>query len=102
MRPLNIASSVVLTTLLLAPQVGLSQQKCGSRDDLVAVLGEKYQEHLISGGLTGPTKLLEVWRSEDGTTWTILITEANGRSCIVASGTDWVEFPGVMAEMMGA
>lgn len=75
--------------------------KCGPRADVVETLGAKYEEQLIGGGLAGESRILEVWRAADGASWTILLTEAEGKSCIVASGETWIDFPLAMASMMG-
>ena len=97
--------TLTLTTLLIgltAPFAAAQGQplKCGPRDQMVETLGAKYEEQLIGGGLAGATRILEVWRAADGSSWTILLTEAGGRSCIVAAGEDWVDFPTMMASMM--
>ncbi|MEM8788372.1 MAG: hypothetical protein AAGE76_08920 [Pseudomonadota bacterium] len=84
----------------LAAQQG-GDSKCGPRDQMTERLGVKFGEQLHSGGLTGPTKLLEIWTSEDSGSWTILLTDADGTSCIVAAGNDWVDFPAAMMGQMG-
>ena len=48
---------------------------------------------MVSGGLSSATKLVEIWATEDGATWTILLTEASGRTCIMAAGKDWLDMP---------
>lgn len=97
MKPLMI---LVLAALLLPGFSARAQQTCGPRDALVETLGNKYKEELIGGGLQGNSRILEVWRAEDGSSWTILLSFADGRSCIIASGQDWVDFPETMASMM--
>ncbi len=81
------AAVVLLTSASIQAQTA-----CAPRDTLVANLSERFGETLTSGGLSGPTKLLELWTGESGS-WTILMTDAFGTSCIVASGRNWTEFP---------
>jgi hypothetical protein len=37
--------------------------------------------------------LVEVFASNDGTSWTIVVTRPDGWSCIVAVGEDWEMLP---------
>ena len=77
-----------------------AQVKCGPRDQIVDVLGKQHGESMVAGGLAGATKLLEVWTADEGATWTLLLTDANGTSCILASGQQWHERAPLMS-MMG-
>lgn len=97
-RALGACAILAASATALSAQ---SEPKCGERDKLITELGQKFGEQLSAGGLTGPTKLLEIWNSEDTGSWTILQTDADGQSCIVASGSDWVDFPAAMMSMMG-
>lgn len=65
---------------------------CGMRDSMVERLKSAYSESLTAGGLQGNqtmTTMLEVWASEESGTFTVMITNPQGVSCIVAAGTDW-------------
>ncbi len=65
---------------------------CAQRDVVVERLQSKYSERLTAGGLQGAQMsmtMLEVWASPDTGTFTVLLTNANGVTCIVASGTDF-------------
>lgn len=67
---------------------------CGLRDTLVEQLEAKYAEQLAFGGLQevrGQQSVMEVWASAETGTFTVLLTQANGISCIVAAGTDFFE-----------
>lgn len=63
--------------------------QCGMRDAVIGALAEGYGERLAGAGLQSETRVLEVWTSDESGTWTILMTRADGTTCIVASGTDW-------------
>lgn len=65
---------------------------CAKRDIVVDRLKDKFSEQLAAGGLQASrtaTTLVEVWASPETGTFTVMLTNANGVSCIVAAGTDW-------------
>jgi hypothetical protein len=61
---------------------------CMDREAIVQRLLEKYQEVQQSIGLSGSV-LVEVFVSFETGSWTILMTDAGGRSCVLASGQNW-------------
>lgn len=63
---------------------------CGERADFVEKLDEAYGEKLISAGLEADGNVFEVYRSETGS-WTILVTEPEGPTCVLASGEAWTD-----------
>jgi hypothetical protein len=85
----------ILTIILagLAATPTQAQVACGSRDIVVAKLGEKYGETRRGGGLAGPTAIYEVFASEATGTWTILKTTADGFACVMAVGDGWQDAP---------
>ena len=91
----------ILTTLVLilgmaaiGPLDAQAQMACGTRDSVVAKLGDKYGEVRRGGGLTGSTAIFEIWASEATGTWTILKTTPDGSSCIMAVGDGWQDDAG--------
>ena len=68
-----------------------AQNNCAARDSVVDKLSVKYGEAFAGGGLQNANSVFEVWFSEEKGTWTILMTRADGMSCIMASGTNWRE-----------
>ena len=62
---------------------------CGKRDDVVAQLSEKYKETPVGIGLASNGGLIELLAASNGTTWTLIVTVANGPTCLVATGHDW-------------
>ncbi|MGC3938036.1 hypothetical protein ACOTTU_09510 [Roseobacter sp. EG26] len=67
---------------------------CGPREAVIEKLKSKYAEHFTAGGLqttrTSQT-IVEIWSSPDTGTFTVLLTNPNGVSCVVAAGTDFFE-----------
>ena len=66
-----------------------AQQFCADRTTVTERLEGNYGESFAGGGVRNEKSIFEVWMSEEKGTWTILMTMADGRSCIMASGTDW-------------
>lgn len=79
----------LLCLALAIPTTGLAQTACAEREDLIENLSKRYGETFAGGGLQNPKSILEVWYSAEKGTWTVLMTRADGRSCIMASGTNW-------------
>ena len=86
---------IVMATLALmvAAPAAMAQQYCAERHVVVDRLKTGYGESYAGGGLRNETSVFEVWFSEEDGTWTILMTLANGQSCVMASGTNWREGP---------
>ena len=70
-----------------------AQQACADRETLVAELGQNYQERLSAAGLFDRTHLVELFVSEDGGTWTLLLSRADGVTCVLSSGEAWSDYP---------
>ena len=81
--------NLIILALMAAPGIALAQANCAERDVVVDKLETGYGEEFAGGGLQSSSRIIEVWASEDRGTWTILMTRADGTSCIMASGTDW-------------
>jgi hypothetical protein len=69
-----------------------TQQQCGPRDEVVKVLNAKYQESQRALGLINEKAMMEVYISAQGT-WTMVVTNDQGLSCVIAAGESWDEMP---------
>lgn len=88
-RHLTLAA---LTSLALVTAMPAQATSCGMRDKMVEKLETKYSEHLAAGGLqkvSSVDAVMEIWASSETGTFTVLITNPQGVSCIVAAGTDF-------------
>jgi hypothetical protein len=74
-----------------------AQTACGPRDTVVHRLAERYGETRQSMGLGTNNAVIEVFASTEGS-WTITVTNANGTTCLIASGQAFEE----MAENLPA
>lgn len=88
----------VFALALLAPATLQAQTNCAARDSVVRSLEASYGEVFAGGGVQNAQRIFEVWHSEEKGTWTILMTRADGKSCIMASGTNWREGDGIPAQ----
>ncbi|KUJ76618.1 hypothetical protein [Ruegeria profundi] len=69
-------------------------KNCAQREHVIAKLQDSYSEELVFGGLqktSGAQAVMEVWTSKETGSYTVLVTHANGMTCIVAVGTDFFE-----------
>ncbi|WP_394707502.1 hypothetical protein [uncultured Celeribacter sp.] len=78
------AALLMATTLTAAP--ASAQQNCAQRDQILDRLTSKYGESRQSIGLAPNSGVVEVFASDETGTWTILVTNPNGITCLIASG----------------
>jgi hypothetical protein len=99
-RTSGLACALMIGTLLtgLASPVQ-AQGRCGPHGEIVKVLNGKYQEYRHALGLINEKAVLEVYISRKGT-WTMLVTDRSGITCILAAGDAWDEAP-VLAQGTG-
>lgn len=67
-----------------------SETTCGARETVTERLEVRFGEIQQGTGLVSTNRILELWRSKDGT-WTILMTRPDGKTCILAAGQGWDE-----------
>lgn len=84
----RILKGLTLLAVVL-PSVAHAQNNCAKRDLVIEKLAANYGEVFGGGGLQNANRVFEVWFSEEKGTWTILMTRADGLTCIMASGTNW-------------
>lgn len=78
---------------VIAPSAAEAQlAMCGDRAQIIDQLKTKYNETRQATGLIANNGAAELYISEKGT-WTMLVTLAGGKSCIIAAGHDWDSAP---------
>ena len=85
-RWIKLAAVGVMMALSAVP--ARAQVICGGHDYLVARLAAAFEEKRLGYGVAGPAAIFEVFVSASGT-WTILMTDVKGQSCILAAGDGW-------------
>jgi hypothetical protein len=71
---------------------------CASRPEILKQLSDRFKEAPVALGLAKNGSVIEVLTSEDGQTWTIMVSQPNGSSCLVAVGEGWEELKRVGAK----
>lgn len=66
----------------------IAEVVCAPTHQMTHRLTRQFGESRRATGLRGPEELVEIWADEGGD-WTMVITYASGRSCIVAMGEHW-------------
>jgi hypothetical protein len=85
----TFVSAAAVAVLAVPGMAVAAPMACSARTDVVTKLASKYHEQPSSAALTNDGQLLEVLKSKDGTTWSIIITTPEGVSCLVAAGGSW-------------
>ncbi|MCW9035575.1 MAG: hypothetical protein OQK35_05635 [Alphaproteobacteria bacterium] len=81
----------VLLIFITVPYLGsvkASPFVCGERSEVIKTLAKAYKENPTAMGLASGGGMLEVFSSPSGS-WTIVVTQPTGTSCIVATGDGW-------------
>lgn len=79
----------ILVGLLLMAAPAFAQQNCAPRDHVILRLTTLYGEVRRGVGLGGGESIVEIYASEATGTWTIVVTNTQGISCLVAAGQSW-------------
>ena len=79
---------IIIGTILLYSTPTASQAVCGDRAEIVARLESAYQEKVVAVGMAGTGNVVELFLSTRGS-WTLLLTQPIGISCLIAAGDNW-------------
>lgn len=85
----RIALFLSALALPAAAESPIASVICAPRAQMVERLTVQYRAHLSSMGLREQDSVIEVWADADGR-WTLVQRNANGQSCILAMGADWM------------
>lgn len=86
---------------MLWPASGAANELCGERNDLIRHFGAEYTEVLTAQGLANNGVVWEVLTSPGGT-WTIILTNPMGISCLIGAGEAWSRTPAAAAASGGS
>lgn len=78
----------LIVVLVCFPLTTLAQEICRSRNDIVTKLKNKYRESAVAIGIADEYMVVEIFATENGSTWTAFSTRTNGVSCLLTSGKD--------------
>lgn len=94
-----LAAALVLATALSPlTRSATAQEVCVLRDAAVQHLEQRYDERVAGRGLASAGKtMVELLTSERGT-WTIVVTNVEGQTCVLASGDAWSKVAAIPGE----
>ena len=87
----GIISFLTFATLFSTTAPVKAQAKCGDRNSIVNILGERYAEKPVATGMTMGGGVIEVFAANDGS-WTMIVTMPTGHACFRAAGEGWESF----------
>lgn len=90
-------AALMACLVVFAADVAVGQETCPTRETVSEYLAGEFQEAPIAMGLANNGGVIELYTSDDRTTWTIMITMPDGSSCMVAAGRAWESLPTVVA-----
>jgi hypothetical protein len=82
----------LLATAVVLPPAGASagaRKLCSEHGKVIGQFAEVYKENRVAGGLTRDGRLVEVLSTDDGRTWTIVVSRPNGETCVMMAGEGW-------------
>ncbi len=80
-----------MAAIIFAPAAA-AQAVCESHQSVSEKLKMSYTETPISMGVTTGGGIVEVFVSPEGS-WTLVVTQPNSMSCLIAAGQDWETLP---------
>ncbi len=84
-----ILNLIAASALFLSAAPANAEQFCAPRDTAALQLEKQFGDSVSGRGLAANGKrMIELLVSEKGS-WTVLISDPNGRSCVMSSGENW-------------
>ena len=88
MKTLLIATLLTLSTCAtVAPAM-----TCAPTEAVYERLEVQYGEEVVMHLLSEQARVIEVWINQETETWTIFVTDTNGTSCLLTSGTNYIQY----------
>jgi hypothetical protein len=82
----HLAALTTAAGILIATSSEAAGRRCAPRDTVVTRLAEGYGERRQSIGLGANNAVIEIFASDETGSWTIVVTDTAGVTCLVASG----------------
>ena len=95
---IGLLTTFAAAALALSLQLGTSgpaaaQSVCMPHAEVKKQLNTRYAEAPVSLGLASNGAVYEVYSTDDGVSWMIVVTMPNGTSCLLANGEAWENVP---------
>ncbi len=85
----HLTAALVFGMAATAPPALAAGIQCAARDNVTENLAVKYEEEQAGIGLQSQDRLVEIWASPETGSWTLLMTQADGTTCVLATGHNW-------------
>lgn len=91
----GVAAALIAPALVFGSAAAFAADNppCGKRTDLLKHLASRFSEAPVASGVTENGGMVEVLASNDGATWTLLVTVPGGLTCLLAAGEGWENLP---------
>jgi hypothetical protein len=89
---MSAAAAFAVLSIQPSPAAMAQNTPCAERNNVVNALDSQYKESPRAIGLVSKEAVLEVFVSESGT-WTVVVTDPRGMSCVLAAGQSWEDIP---------
>ena len=84
----------LVAAFFMSASPALASRHCyADRQDVVDWLAGRFNEVRVSMALSEDGLVLEVFRNEDGSSWTIIVTGVAGPTCVISHGRAWEDIP---------
>ncbi len=91
-RPVKAAAVLAALVPFISASAGAASPACGNHDAMTTALATKFKEARRIMGVVNARAVMEIFMSAEGT-WTVLVTDTAGTTCVIAAGQDWQEVP---------
>ena len=81
-----IIVALAFGSLMATKSIASAQTVCGKRNDIVTQLHKKYGEERQYIGVQQGRGVVETYANTETGSWTILVTDPRGMSCLMAAG----------------
>ncbi len=82
-------TTILAVAFTCASAGAMAEGPCDKRHRIADWLAEIHRERPVGAGITDEGRLIEVFSTGNGATWTIVMTSPQGLSCILSHGEDW-------------
>lgn len=93
MKTTVIIFLAALMIFLMPDKASAQQPACTARATVLDHLSRRYAEKPVTMGMANNGGAIEVLTTDDGSTWTIILTMPNGMTCMIAAGENWQALP---------
>lgn len=87
-----LAAAVFTTAIIGLAEFVLASdgaRHCNLRENTLRTFAERFNEAPVAIGLTTNGQVIEILSTPNGSTWSAFLTNPNGMTCMIGSGTSW-------------